>query len=401
MDGMNVALAGVGGFGETHVAITEALAAEGLVRVVAFAEPGDTAPAAAKLEARGARRYTDYDEMLAREPDLELVCIAAPIPYHAQMAMAAFRRGLHAYLEKPPAVRIQDLRAMVALQNENGCYCTVGFQDVARPHVAALKRALCEGAIGTVRAIRAEARWQRTAAYYTRTSWSGKTRIGDDYVLDGPMNNACAHVLNLAAYLAAPEFHESALPTAVQGELYRANTGIQGEDTDCLRARMDSGVEVCIHLTQSASRHHPRSWRILGDDGEALLHEKDGVDLPGRHIDAAEPEIPQVTMLRRLVEVIEGTDEPLLMPLAETEGFLLLSNGAYESAGRIVQVPSEYITTTKIDESTATVINGIEDTIIAAVDAGQLLSEHGVPWAVDTEPFDLTGYEAFPTRWEG
>ena len=162
---------------------------------------------------------------------------------------------------------------------------------------------------------------------------------------------------------------------------------------------MDSGVEVCIHLTQSASRHHPRSWRIIGDDGEAFLHEKEGVDLPGQHIDTDEPELPQVTMLRRLVEVIQGTDEPLLMPLAETEGFLLLSNGAYESAGRIVPIPDEFVTTTDVDGSTAAVIGGIEDAIIAAVGAGQLLSEHGVPWAVETEPFDLTGYDTFPTKW--
>ncbi|MCP4645764.1 MAG: Gfo/Idh/MocA family oxidoreductase [bacterium] len=399
MNRIRVALAGVGGFGEVHVAMTEALAAEGLIRVVAFAEPSDAPPANAKFEAAGVPRYRDFNEMLASEPDLQLVCIASPIACHVPMARAALERGLHVYLEKPPAVRIQDLRELMAVQEKSGAYCAVGFQDVARPHVAALKRALCEGAVGTVRAIRAEARWQRATTYYARAPWAGKTQHDGAYVLDGPMNNSCAHVLNLCAYLAGDGLHEFARPLRVQGELYRAQPEIQGEDTNCLRAQMDSGVEVCIHLTQAASTHHPRSWRIIGDEGEAVLHEKDGVDLPGRHIDHAEPEQPNTTLLRRLVEVIQETDEPLLMPLAEAEGYLLLSNGAYESAGGIRPVPEEFVSRKKLDSGEAAVIDGIDDLIVEAARDGRLLSECGLPWATPTEPFDLAGYGAFPQRW--
>ncbi|MBN2309385.1 MAG: Gfo/Idh/MocA family oxidoreductase [Candidatus Hydrogenedentes bacterium] len=402
MNPLKLGLGGVGGFGRQHVAMAETLVAEGLVEIVAFAEPSDAPEAVGRLGAAGARRYADFHDMLAGESDLDLVCIASPIPCHVPMARAAFERGVHVYLEKPPAVRIQDLRELVALQERAGVFCCVGFQDIARPMVAALKRALCGGEVGRIRSIRAEARSQRTAAYYARAPWAGRVRLGEDYVLDGPMNNACAHVLNLAAYLAAPDLHEFARPLWVQGEVYRAEAaGKDAEDTNCLRGAMDSGVEVCVHLTQCASRHYPRSWTITGDGGTARLHDTDGVELPGRRIPPSQPETPETTLFRRLVEVILESDEPLLMPLAEAEGHLLLSNGAYESSGRIHTIPEAYTAQVDAGGGPAVVVNGLDEAMAECAAAGRLLSEAEVPWAVATEPFDLTAYEGFPARWSG
>ena len=398
MDRCKVALIGVGGFGRSHVAATETLTEEALVEIVAFAEPSDAPEAVARLQSGGARRYLDYRDMLAEEPQLDVVCIATPIPTHFPMAMASFERGAHVFLEKPPAVRIQDVRAMVARQTEKGVFCSVGFGDVARPTVIALKHRLCEGAIGPIRAVFAEGRWSRAHAYYKRSAWAGKTMLDGVHVLDGPMNNACAHVLNLSAYLAGTEPHEFARPVRVQGELYRANA-IDSEDTNCLRAEFDTGATVCIHLTQCATASHPRSWTIVGEKGTARLHDSEGVDLPGEHIAPLEREHATTTLLRRLIEVIQGSDEPLFMPLASAESHTLLSNGAYESSGTIRAIPEEYLREQTHDEQAATVIDGIDDVMLEASAAGKMLSEWGVPWAVPTQPFDLAGYDSFPRQW--
>lgn len=398
MQRLRTALAGVGGFGAVHLDMLDALAKEGLVEIVAFAEPHERPESFERLDAMGARRYGDYMAMVYEEPELDLVCIAAPVPYHYAMARAAFERGLHVYLENPPVLRIQSLRELVNVQESHGCFCAVGFQDIARSCVATLKRRLCEGAIGPIRAIHAEARWQRTLAYYGRSPWAGKLHLGEDWVLDGPMNNSCAHALNLCAHLAGPDLHEFAVPLRVQGELYRS-APIDGEDTNCLRAWMDTGVEVCVHLTQAAANPSPRSWTIIGEDGVACYDEKAGVDLPGEHIDIDEQEHANLALLRRLVEVIIESDEPLLMPLAESEGFVLMANGAYESAGRIRDIPEQYTRRIDVGDSQAVVVEGIEDVIEKASTEGKLFSECGAPWAIATEPFALEGYERFPQRW--
>src|SRR5205085_814387 len=44
--------------------------------------------------------YTDYREMLERE-DLDAVSVCTPNKYHAPVAIAALRQGLHVFCEKP------------------------------------------------------------------------------------------------------------------------------------------------------------------------------------------------------------------------------------------------------------------------------------------------------------
>lgn len=400
MKRLKIALTGVGGFGSVHVAAAQALTEEGLADTIAFAEPNDAAPAIHDLSGAGIRRYRDYYEMLANEPELDLVCIATPIHRHVPMTQAAFERGLHVFVEKPPAVRIQDLRHLLAIQQQTGCFCAVGFHDVARPAVIAFKHRLCEGVIGPIRAIHAEARWSRPASYYSRNDWAGRTRLDDQFILDGPMNNSCSHVLNMAAYLAGPEPYEFAKPLWVQGELYRAND-IEGEDTNCLRAFTDTGVEICLHLTQCASQNHPRAWTVIGENGSARFHDQEGAILPNEQIELAEPERPTLTAMRRLIEVIIESDEPLLMPLAETEAFLLLSNGAYESSERIHPIPADFVQKRAVGGSTTTLITGIDDYLLKAAATGRVLSELEIPWAVPTRAFDVTRYGEFPVQWSG
>jgi len=316
------------------------------------------------------------------------------------MAMAAFDHGVHVSLEKPPAVRIQELREMVARQEANNVFCIVGYGDVARPAAVALKHRLCENAIGRIHAIYGENRWMRPHDYYARSDWAGKIRLGETFVLDGPMNNAASHVINLAAYLAGSEPHEFAMPVWVQGELYRAND-IEAEDTNCLRAELDTGAVVCCHSTLCASMTHPRSWTVLGEKGTATLHDVEGAEINGERLPTVEREQPTTTLLRRLVEVIQGSDEPLFMPLADAESHLLMSNGAYESSGAIYPVPREYLREQVHDQRKSTVIEGIDEVMLEAARAGKLLSEWGVPWAVPSERYNLAGYAEFPQAWRG
>ena len=59
--------------------------------------------AAKKISARcpKARRYRDWRELLDRENDLDAVVVSTPDHMHAAAAIAAMKRGLHVYVEKP------------------------------------------------------------------------------------------------------------------------------------------------------------------------------------------------------------------------------------------------------------------------------------------------------------
>jgi predicted dehydrogenase len=56
---------------------------------------------------------TDYCEML-NDPDLDAVIITSPPDMHVAMAMDALRAGKHVVIEKPMAVSMRDVRALLA-----------------------------------------------------------------------------------------------------------------------------------------------------------------------------------------------------------------------------------------------------------------------------------------------
>src|SRR6185295_14320284 len=57
------------------------------------------------------KAYTDYDRMLA-DPDIDVIDICTPHPYHAEQAIAAAQAGKHLIIEKPIALSGQDAKAI-------------------------------------------------------------------------------------------------------------------------------------------------------------------------------------------------------------------------------------------------------------------------------------------------
>jgi predicted dehydrogenase len=69
---------------------------------------------------------SDLDELLAC-PGLEAVHVAGPVAAHADVAIAAARRGLHVLCEKPLAANLEQARAVVAAVEEAGVVGAVNY----------------------------------------------------------------------------------------------------------------------------------------------------------------------------------------------------------------------------------------------------------------------------------
>src|SRR5947207_4010934 len=65
------------------------------------------------------RVFTDYREML-KEPDVEMVTIAAPNQLHAQMTADCAQAGKHVVCEKPLAMTIEQCEQMIDVTKEAG-----------------------------------------------------------------------------------------------------------------------------------------------------------------------------------------------------------------------------------------------------------------------------------------
>jgi len=80
-----------------------------------------------------ARPYTDYQDMLASEKDMDAVIVATPDWMHAEHTIACLRAGKHVYCEKEMSNTIEQARAMVVASRETGKLLQIGHQRRSNP----------------------------------------------------------------------------------------------------------------------------------------------------------------------------------------------------------------------------------------------------------------------------
>jgi len=90
----------------------------------------------------GARRpYTDYRRMMD-EMALDAVFVCGPPELHRDAALEALGRGLHVWMEKPPAPTPEETRAIARLARERGRATQVGFMMRFAPAYVQLKQTM-------------------------------------------------------------------------------------------------------------------------------------------------------------------------------------------------------------------------------------------------------------------
>lgn len=87
------------------------------------------------------------DALLERD-DVQIVVICTPNHLHAEEAIRAARAGKHLVVEKPIALTLSDLRALVAAVEEYRVKATVGFVLRWNPLVRMARRLIQDGTLG-------------------------------------------------------------------------------------------------------------------------------------------------------------------------------------------------------------------------------------------------------------
>src|SRR6185369_2596205 len=79
------------------------------------------------------RAYENYEDLLAKEKDLQAVFIATPDFCHAPMTNTCLKAGLHVYCEKMMSNTIEGARSMVHTMRETGKLLQIGHQRRSNP----------------------------------------------------------------------------------------------------------------------------------------------------------------------------------------------------------------------------------------------------------------------------
>ncbi|MFS0725429.1 Gfo/Idh/MocA family protein [Paenibacillus sp. 1P07SE] len=404
-----MALAGVGGFGGSHVRVIAKLAEQGILECVACVDPNLEAcrDNADVLRGLGAACYADYEEMLDAHPDLDFVALATPIALHKPMAISAMRRGIHVLTEKPAAVLLEDAVEMAAVSKEQGRRLAVQYQNTTGQAFNQALELIRSGDVGEVKRVTGVGKWKRADSYYERTGWAGKLKHRGSYVLDGTLHNPFSHLFYNTLTAAGLGDALAAVPVSVQAELYHAHA-IESEDTACLRARMTNGVEMLLYTTLCAGDQRPEPYiRVEGSKGTITWHYNDIVqwtlaDGSSHSADYSADFHPNELMSRIYRNLMAAIDDPAERLFASIDGslnYLAVTNGAFTSTGTVHTIPAEAMDRFPEEGSTATYVHDIEAIMDACAEQGRLFSEHGVSWAVAGSVVEEQGWRDPSQQW--
>ncbi len=143
---LRVAVIGAGAMGRHHVRVYSELPQTELIGIADTNE--EIRPLAAEY---GTAFFSDYQELLALEP--QLVTVAVPTSLHKEVALAALELGSHVLIEKPISDLEDAAREINRVAENRGRKVFVGHVERFNPAVIALKEVIISGKLGEVHSI--------------------------------------------------------------------------------------------------------------------------------------------------------------------------------------------------------------------------------------------------------
>jgi predicted dehydrogenase len=298
---VGVAVVGIGSFAHEHLTTLAALPGAD-VRWVVGHDLARTRTLAAL--APGARATTRLDEALA-DPGVAAVDVVTATPTHERDTIAAGEAGKHVQVEKPAALSLAGLDAMVDATEGRGTTLVVGQTVRFQPAVTALAAAAHAGRIGTPRLAH--------ISWYTAHSWPGGWRGWQlDPELSGghPVHNG-THIMDAATWLLGDD------PVEVFARGFRTfSPDMDSPDSFHVQLRTASGALATLELCYALRRRGELLRRVVlvGTEG-TLAHSTAEED--GLHTDALAAAPASVDGALRLqlahwLDVVRGTTAPVV-----------------------------------------------------------------------------------------
>ena len=253
---------------EGHVPAVQAL--EGLDLVAVATRHQDSADAAASATG-AARAYGDPADLIA-DPGVDVVTVAASVPAHRDLVLAALAAGKHVLTEWPVGIDAEQSDEIAAAAAASGLHTAVGLQARVNPAAVAARDAIASGRLGRV----------LTATVLSTTAGFGPVVTQDLLYLEDPatgMNLTTiqhAHTLDLAVELVGPLTSVAALSTiqfpqltvAGRTEPYRRTVA----DHVLVHARLADGGALTIQVAGGYPPERcPFHLEVVGTGGRLVL----------------------------------------------------------------------------------------------------------------------------------
>ncbi len=198
------------------------------------------------------RRHGSYAE-LAGDPDVDVIYVATPHPFHKENSILCLKGGKAVLCEKPFTINAAQAQEVIDLARRKKLFCMEAMWTRFLPSLAKVRQLLADGAIGQVRML--------TADFGYRCAWNVESRNLNPALGGGGLLDVGVYPLSLASMV----FGE---PESIAGQAHIGATGVDEQAAVVLS--YDDGRLAAI--TCGVRTETPQEAWILGTEGAIHLH---------------------------------------------------------------------------------------------------------------------------------
>lgn len=208
------------------------------------------------------KRYTDYKQMLAENPDIELISIATESGVHAEIALYCIEHSKNVIIEKPMAMSIADADKIIAAAQKYNVKVSACHQNRFNMAVQKMRHALEAGRFGKISHGSIHVRWNRDKNYYGQAPWRG-TWAQDG----GALMNQCIHGIDLLRWMMGSEIDEVYGKTRQQFHHY-----LEAEDLGMAVVTFKNGAVATIEGTTNVyPKNLEETLYLFGETGTVKI----------------------------------------------------------------------------------------------------------------------------------
>lgn len=194
-----------------------------------------------------------------QENNTDVILICSESGNHYRHSLTALKAGKHVIVEKPPAMRPQEILEVSQLASEKGLMYACIFQNRFNPAMKKLKEAYDAGRFGKIVLSTVRLRWCRYQEYYD-DGWHGTFRMDG-----GVLNQQAIHHVDALNWICGPV-------DAVNATMTRALNVLEAEDTAVATVKFSNGALGAIEATTAARpEDFEASLSIVGEKGMAVI----------------------------------------------------------------------------------------------------------------------------------
>lgn len=268
-------------------------------------------------EKHGVKAFERYADILSS--DIDVLCVCTPSGHHAENAVKALTAGKHVVLEKPMALTIDDVNAVIEAEKRSGKLLTVVSQLRFSPDVARVKKLVEGGALGKITMCNLFMNYYRSPEYYSSSAWKG-TREHDG----GILMNQGIHGVDLVLHIMGKISY-------AQSRTATFSHSIETEDTVVSTVTFECGALGVVEASTCAYPGFDRRIEIYGERGYVFMKENaiEKMMIDGEMINvspksgvstSSDPSSLDISLHRaQIMNVINALngDEPLLVTSAD------------------------------------------------------------------------------------